>query len=118
MKNPKIRPLVDDSGESPKRKPAAIPRKIPASFAEGKFTVQVASYPTETDARERVESLKKLGFPYAYFSAKELGDKPTPWYRVWLGYYPDYDSARLSGEILQERGEVKNYLVRRTDTSS
>lgn len=89
----------------------------PESFPSGKFTVQVGSYPTEKDAVERVQALKKLGFPYAYFSAKQLGDQKETWYRVWLGFYPDFDSAKKSGERLQERGEVRNYLVRKADAA-
>ena len=131
LKNPKLKGLFDDDSPAApgplaqKRATASVPKsgsgnakKYPTSFSEGKFTVQVGSYPTEKDATERVTSLKQLGFPHAYFTAKELGEKKDTWYRVWLGYYTDLQSAQRSGEMLQEKGEVKNYLVRKTDSEN
>jgi len=129
LKNPKLKSLFDESDPQPapsqKRQTASVPKsgslnkgKFPASLAQGKFTVQVGSYPTEKDASERVVALKQIGFPHAYFTAKELGEKKDTWYRVWLGYYTDLQSAQRSGEMLQEKGEVKNYLVRKTDSEN
>ena len=124
LKDPKIRALLDEPSSAPKRNTASAPRNPsattkpgtpPSSFSKGLFTVQVGSYPTQKDAAERVQALKKLGFPYAYFSAKELVDSKDTWYRVGLGYYPDKTSAETSGAFLQKQGEVKNYLVRKTD---
>lgn len=85
------------------------------SFPKGQFTVQVGSYLSEPEANERIEELKKFGFPHAYFSAKELGDPKMVWYRVWLGYFSTVESARRSGEWLQKRGEVKSFLVRKNE---
>ncbi len=131
-KNPKIRPLLE--GYQPPKpiakakpvEPAKVedPRKtasvapvaaVPPSFAIGPFTVQVGSYPTKTDAVDRINSLKGLGFPHAYLSVKKFGDGKEIWYRVWLGYYPDMEAAKKSGEYLQLRGEVNNYLIRKSD---
>jgi len=121
LSDPKIQALLEDGGhkkagghstKGSDRRPSSA---IPNSFAKGKFSVQIASYPNSSEAVERVEALKKLGFPHAYFSAKQLEETKETWYRVWLGYYPDYDSARRSGQVLQERGEVKNYLVGKSD---
>ena len=85
------------------------------SFPKGLYTVQVGSYLSEPEANERIDELKKLGFPHAYFSAKELGDPKMVWYRVWLGYFSTPESARKGGEWLQRQGEVKSYLVRKHD---
>ncbi len=112
LKDPKIQSLLE---AEPKRTLSAT--EMPESFGNGKFSVQIGSYTSEKEATERVDNLKKLGFPYAYFSAKELGENKDTWYRVWLGYYPDYQSANDSGRKLQNRGEVKHYLVRKTDTA-
>jgi cell division protein FtsN len=114
LKNPKIQALLEEDPTA-RRAPSAA-TKFPESLATGKFTVQVGSYPTEKDAAERVEALKKLGFPYAHFSAKQLEDSKETWYRVWLGSYADYKNANDSGKILKDRGEVKHYLVRKTDS--
>ena len=134
LKNPKLRALVEGGEPPPKKRPSAkatpapvtagaaakalkAEADLPSSLPKGPFTVQVGSYPGEKDAAERVEALKKLGFPHAYFSAKQWNDTKEIWYRVWLGYYPDYDSAKKSGKILQQRGEVTNYLVRKSDSA-
>ncbi len=96
---------------------ASLPKNEVISFPKGGFTVQVGSYLSEPEAQERIEELKRLGFPHAYFSAKELGDPKMVWYRVWLGFFSTADSARRGGEFLQKRGEVKTYLVRKNETT-
>lgn len=117
LKDSKIRALVEEEPRPGNHKPSKSAMKTPESASSGTFTVQVGSYTTERDATERVAALKKLGFPYAYFSVKELDDKKTKWYRVWLGYFSDYQAAKQSGDLLEQRGEVKNYLVRKSDTA-
>jgi len=114
LKNPKIQALLE---RDPKLQRKINSLGVPESYASGKFSVQIGSYPNEVEATERVESLKKLGFPHAHFSAKELGENKEIWYRVWLGYFPDYDGANESGKALKERGEVKQYLVRKVDST-
>lgn len=120
LKNPYINSLLEVPVKLKPIKRAlssvAIPTTPPKSFPEGKFTVQVGSYPSQADAILRMDQLRKLGFPFAYTSIKELGEKNEPWYRVWLGYFSDTETAKLSGELLQIRGEVKSYLVRKSDT--
>lgn len=124
LQNPKIQALIEGRPKSkrPKRQVASqippstmTPPAPPKSFPEGKYTVQIGSYPSQADAALRLEQLRSQGFPFAYMSTKELGDKKEPWYRVWLGYFPDTETAKLGGEILQQRGEVKSYLVRKTE---
>ncbi len=114
LSNPQLLPLIEDN--TPRRKTASL-GSIPESYSSGKFLVQIGSYPTEKEAGERVENLKKLGFPYAHFSAIEFGDTKEKWFRVWLGYYPDYKSANETGKILKDKGEVKHYLVRKSDST-
>ncbi len=126
LKNPKIQALLEDTPKSktPKRAIASpvphqsIPTTPPKSFPEGKYTVQVGSYPSQADANLRLEQLRTQGFPFAYLSTKELGDTKEAWYRVWLGYFPDANTAKASGELLQQRGEVKSYLVRKSENKN
>ena len=117
LKNPKIEALTEKSDAGPSRQTAAIGAgdRDELSFSNGSFTVQVGSYPNQKDAEERVRALKGLGFAHAYLSAKDLGDSNGTWFRVWLGYFPNYDAAKKSGDKLQARGEVKNYLVRKAE---
>lgn len=115
LANPKIRNIfeAEDVGN---RTPSSVEPK--SSPQQGAFTVQVGSYPAKRDAELRVETLKKLGFPHAFFSAKEIRDKNDTWFRVWLGFFPDETQARLAGQSLKDRGEVKDYLVREADKTS
>ena len=123
LRNPKIKALLEDAPKpkTVKRKIASTaPTKVapntpPKSFPEGKYTVQIGSYPSQADASLRLEQLRAQGYPFAYMSTKELGEKKEPWYRVWLGYFPDAESAKAGGELLQQRGEVKSYLVRKSE---
>lgn len=118
IKNPKVQSLIESKPHvSAKPKKRSVASVEPKSSPEGKYTVQVGSYPSQADASSRVEHLRKLGYPFAYLSTKEIGDKKEPWYRVWLGYFPDSESAKASADLLQQRGEVKSYLVRKTDTN-
>lgn len=114
LANPKLRNIFE-ADDGPKRAPAS---QLPKSFTSGAFTVQVGSYPAEKDAQERVEALKKLGYPHAFFSTKEIQGKNDTWFRVWLGYFPDETQARLAGQNLKSRGEVKDYLVREADKAA
>jgi len=99
------------------REVASVADKLPPSFASGPYSVQVAAYSEEAQAKERVEALKKLGFSHAYLSAINLGENKETWFRVWLGYYPSFESAKQGGQALQARGEVKNFLVRKSESS-
>lgn len=99
------------------RKVASLTKEIPVSYPAGPFSVQVAAYSEEGQAQERVDTLKKLGFPHAYLSSIRLGDGKETWYRVWLGYYPNMAAAKAGGDALQALGEVKNYLVRKSENS-
>lgn len=121
LQNPKIRSLIDETpaGKEEARSIASV--KSPStdappvkSFEKGAYTIQVGSYPSQREATERVDALKKVGFPYAFFSAKKLVGSQETWYRVWLGYFEDEAKAQQTADWLQKRGEVKNYLVRRS----
>lgn len=123
LQNPKIRSLIDDAPTGGNKEAARAIASVgnpsndqppAANLAKGAYTVQVGSYPTQRDATERVEKLKKVGFPHAFFSAKKLMGSQETWYRVWLGYFAEEAGAQKSAEWLQKRGEVKNYLVRRS----
>lgn len=115
LSNPKLKGLIE--GGISKRKIASVKHPPSAPSLKGRFMVQVGSYPSEKDATERIEALKKMDFPNAFFTPSEIGDKKETWYRVWLGHFPDFQTAKMNGEMLQERGEVKNFLVRKAETT-
>lgn len=111
LKDPKMAKYLE-GGAAPRAVASLPPGQLPKSFAQGKYTVQVGSYPNQREAVERVEALKKQGFPFAYYSAKQIDAKRGTWFRVWLGYFPDATTAKQGGEHLLSRGEVSSYFVR------
>ena len=120
INNPKLRNIFEaEEKKKPdlKRTPTSV-SKPAKSWHTGKYTVQVGSYPARQSALERVEALKKLGYEYAFFSAKEIREKRDTWFRVWLGYFPDETQARVAGQSLKDRGEVKDYIVREADKAT
>lgn len=112
LKNPKILSLIEPETAEAEGK---TDRKPATATVKDTYTVQVGSYPNETAARERVEALKKMGYPQAFFSSKELGSANGTWFRVWVGNYPTYAAAKKTGDELQAKGEVKGYIVRKAD---
>lgn len=118
LKDPRMAKFLEGGSSShttTSREVASVPSNtIPPSFAQGKFTVQVGSYPNQREALDRVEALKKLGFPHSFFAPHELETKKIT-YRVHLGYFPDQTTAQQGGQVLQSRGEVSSYIVKKKD---
>lgn len=106
----------DFSNLQAERSTASLPA-VSGGASSGPYSVQIAAYSEKSQAEERVESLKKMGYSHAYFSSVNLGENKETWFRVWLGYYPSFESAKSGGKSLQARGEVKNFLVRKTQKS-
>lgn len=88
---------------------------LPESFPAGPFTVQVGSFFEPTEANEMAKLLKSRGFPHAFVSQSPLPGKETPWYRVWLGFYNDFKTAREVGAFLEAKETVARAWVRRAD---
>jgi cell division protein FtsN len=72
-----------------KREPSSVLPTV-ASTAVGKYTVQVASYATETEAKEQAAKLASKGFS-AFYVPAEVNSKT--WYRVSVGLFSDQKSA-------------------------
>ncbi len=89
------------------RIPAALPKEV-ASSAIGKFTVQVASYPTEKEAQNMSADLKAKGFSAFYVSAKIKG---ATWYRVSVGLFTTTKEAEAYKKDLLTRAKVASALV-------
>lgn len=83
-----------------KRKPSTALPSV-ATSAIGKYTVQVASFASETEAQEQVNKLKEKGFGAFYVSAAIKGQT---WFRVSIGLFADQASAMdYRKEILNSR---------------
>jgi cell division septation protein DedD len=76
-----------------------------ATSAIGKYTVQVASYASEPEAKEHTAKLKDKGFPAFYVPAQVQGKN---WYRVSIGLFTEQKSA------MDYRQEVLNSQASQT----
>ncbi|WP_319521404.1 SPOR domain-containing protein [uncultured Desulfosarcina sp.] len=91
----------DDSTAEKIPPPAVAPVTDP-------FTLQVAAYLKETDARRYVDQLKDKGLD-AYWTRASSGSKT--WYQVRVAHYPTKAEARSIGEDLKKRGWIGDYYV-------
>lgn len=73
-----------------KRQPSSIPKDL-SQYAVGKYTVQIGSFNSEEEAKEKVSSLKEQGFS-AYFFAANI--KGKTWYRVSVGLFSSEAEAK------------------------
>ena len=89
------------------RLPQSLPKEL-SSSALGKYTVQVAAYPTESEAGKMANDLKGKGFSAFYVSAKI---KDRTWYRVSVGIFATAKEAEAYKSDLLARAKVGSALV-------
>jgi len=92
-----------------KRKPSTALPSV-ATSAIGKYTVQVASYATENEAREQVAKLKEKGFGAFYVNADIKGQT---WYRVSIGLFADQASAMDYRKEILDSKSVYSAIVQK-----
>ena len=104
--------------EAPPSAPAAPPKadekaraETPAPAAEGggNFTAQVGSFNSQSEANERVSSLRAAGFD-ARVAAAELPGRGT-WFRVQVGRFSDRGDAAKAVAALRAKGAASAALV-------
>jgi cell division septation protein DedD len=96
-------------GKAEERKPNATLPAV-ASSAVGKYTVQVASYMTEDEAKNHAATLKGKGWNAFYLPATIQG---KPWFRVSVGLFNNDKSAKeFRAQFLKESGS-KTALVQK-----
>ena len=126
-------PLSQNAGATTDTKPSASPRPIkkaassdaPKSavdsesaqtdFAalrrvppEGRFTLQIGSYPSLEEARDQSESLEALGLKPFVRPAEVKGRQ---WYRVYLDGFPNREMAEKAGARLLGQHKIEAYVV-------
>lgn len=80
------------------------------SSPEGRYAVQLASFPDIQAAREMEQGLKARTYP-AYVEEADLADKGT-WYRVKVGKFTTREEANKYGkDIIALEPDVKSVLV-------
>jgi cell division septation protein DedD len=79
------------------------------SDAGGKFTVQVGSFSVESQANERISSLRAAGFD-ARSTAVEIPGRGK-WYRVHVGRFAEREEAAKVSAQLREKGAASGSMV-------
>lgn len=91
----------------PKQEPSK--QAAPVSDADGKFTVQVGSFNVESQANERISSLRAAGFD-ARSATVQIPGRGT-WYRVQVGRFRERDAATKAAAQLRDKGAAVGSMV-------
>jgi len=98
-----------------RRIPSSLPKEMAASSV-GKYTLQVAAYPEESEAKKMATDLKAKGFSAFYVSAKvkdrKTGNDKT-WYRVSVGLFTTQKEAESNKAELMSRGKLSEAMVQK-----
>lgn len=104
--------------QAPTPAPAPAPKAVekapavtpaPAAAVGGNFTAQVGSFNSQSEANERVSSLRAAGFE-AHVAAAELPGRGT-WYRVQVGRFAERTDAAKTVAALRAKGAAASALV-------
>ncbi len=90
-----------------------IPNSLPAAVSQssiGKYTVQIASYPQEEDAKKMAEDLRKRGFAANYVQAFAKGQN---WYRVVVGLFSTAEEAQKYRNDLLAKASVSSAIIQK-----
>lgn len=92
------------------RKPQSI---LPSytNKAKGKYTVQVASYSSEEEAKKFAQNLREKGYADAFYIPADV--KGSTWYRVSIGLFESHKSANVYKKQLISAKTVSSALVQK-----
>lgn len=90
-------------------KATTLPKEV-AQATVGKFTVQIASHPSENDAKKLAEELKKKGYAAFYVPANVKGQT---YYRVSVGLFSTQKEAQDYRAELVEKANVGSAFVQK-----
>ncbi|MFK8138000.1 MAG: SPOR domain-containing protein [Bdellovibrionales bacterium] len=97
--------------EKPKK--IRVPTSLPAKMAKttvGKYTVQLASYQLEVDAKKHAGKLVNQGYSAFYVDAKIKG---KTWYRVNVGLFANRQKAKVFRKQLMKEANLKSALIQK-----
>jgi cell division septation protein DedD len=90
-----------------------IPNSLPSTVAAstvGKYTVQVAAYQKEDEAKKHADKLTNQGYSAFYLDANVKGNT---WYRVNVGLIASKPKANVFRKQLMKEANLKSALVKR-----
>ncbi len=91
------------------RHPTSIPKDV-AQYSVGKFTVQIASYATEDEAKKQANELKEKGYSAFYVPAQVKGKS---WYRVSVGLFATEDEAKNYRKEFSAKSKIENSIIQK-----
>lgn len=91
------------------RIPSSLPKDV-AQYAVGKFTVQVAAYADETEAKKMAGDLKNKGYSAFYVPANVNG---KTWYRVSVGQFATQKEAQTYRGELMTNAKISSAMVQK-----
>ncbi|MGZ3690772.1 MAG: SPOR domain-containing protein [Pseudobdellovibrio sp.] len=106
--NDEIKPTPTDERTAQEREPASIPPKqeiIPIHY-----TVQIGSFPTETEAATMTKSLQGKGYKTSFVPATVNGQT---WYRVNVGLFGTVKEAQDYKKEFLEKTKLTSAIVQR-----
>ncbi len=103
------KPAVAPAVAKGPRLPAALPQNV-AQYPAGKFTVQVASFSSEGDAKKRAEDLKNKGYSAFYLPAKVNGQN---WFRVSVGQFPTENEAKSYRTEFMQKSKIESAIIQK-----
>lgn len=88
----------------------SVSTTLPKIDPNGQYTVQIASFKNEADARKLQNKLKSSGYP-AFIKQANI-DQET-WFRLRVGTFTNKDQAKTYGDMLlkKESGTVQSVYV-------
>lgn len=91
------------------RLPSSLPKDV-AQYAVGKFTVQVAAYPQESEAQKMASDLKNKGYSAFYIPANVKG---TTYYRVSIGQFATQKEASTYRNEFLAKSKMGSAIVQK-----
>ena len=81
---------------------------------DGKFTLQIGSYPNLVEAKDQVDSMEALGLKPWLREAQVKGK--GRWFRVFLGGFTAKDEAEQAGQRYRTRHMIESYIVSKIES--
>lgn len=95
--------------DSESRLPSSLPKDV-AHYSVGKFTLQVAAFNSEDEAKKRAEDLKTKGYSAFYVPANVKG---KTWYRVSVGLFATEKEAKDYREEFANKSKIESTIIQK-----